>query len=412
MKRKDEMTKKHNNVSSECVQPKKKKPKFLITFICIFVAIFLIFGVVLGVIMTVKESNAAVSFEGVTMDEEVTSFFISYNKMMYIQMLRASGVEDVSDNRFFWNRDAGNGKSYGELFEADTKKYISWVVVANYIYDSNLKLSDAEKERINKAVTGVLDYKAGGNESTFNKQAKKYGFTYDSFKTAATMLYKANSVFNINGVSLDDEMKQDYLSEYTHVKLLFIRTDSTFVVDEYGNRVTDAEGYKMHVYSETEKAAVLNDIEEIRHAISIIGNGVDGEMGELMFDSFLKKYKNDGDADMIGCGYYFHENEKFKHVFAEAYPEIMNEALEMSVGEYSEAAFENGVCFIYKCEPDLSDLSVSELEVCFNSFNSNLILKFFDKTITAIGKDVSFNEKYYDIDIFDIDYNTVFIPSF
>ena len=402
----------NNNFPFIISEQGKKKNNFLKIFVCSFVAVVLVFGLVLGIIMMVNDANAVVSFEGVTMDEEVTSFFVTLNKNQYIRVLNSSQVEDVSDNHFFWNRDAGAGKTYGQLLIEDTKKFISLVMVTNYIFDSQRGLTSEDERRISNAVASVLDLKAGGNVDKFNEKAQKCGFSYDSFEEAVTMLYKYAIVMNVNGVNLSEADKKAHIEEYTHVKLLFIRTESTFRVDSDGNRVVGNDGYEMHEYTEAEKAAVAADIEEIRKAIAISGTGVDGGMSELMFNTFLKKYKNDGSTSMVNSGYYFSEDEKFTSVFKQQYSDIVETALEMSVGEYAEAEFAYGTCFIYKYKSDVADLNNSNLSGCFDNFYSTLMLEYFDKTLSAIGEDVEFKPEYDDIKIFDLWCNSELVPSF
>lgn len=409
--RKNKKASKKDNEFPFIIREEDKK-NFLKVFVCGFIALVLVFGLVLGIIMMVNDANSVVSFEGVTMDEEVASFFVTLNKTYYIAMLNASQVEDVSDNHFFWNRDAGAGKTYGQLLKEDTKSFISLIMVTNYIFDSGRNLTGEDEHIISNAVNGVLDFAAGGNVDKFNEKAKKCGFSYDSFEDAVTMLYKYAIVMNMNGVNLSEANKKEHIADYTHVKLLFIRTDSTFEVDDDGNRVVGNDGYVMHEYTEAEKAAVSADIAEIREAIAISGSGVDGGMSELMFNTFLKKYKNDGSSSMINSGYYFSEDEKFTSVFRQQYSDIVDTALEMSVGEYAEAEFAYGTCFIYKYKSDVSDLNVSALSGCFDNFYSTLMLRYFDKTLSEIGKDVEFKSEYDDIKIFDLWCNSELVPSF
>ena len=408
------MAEKKNNTNTLNNARKKPKRSFLTIFICISLAIVLALGIVLGIVMTTKKANAAVSFDGVTMDKKVASFFVSRNKSMYIRFLRQTGVEGAEDTVAFWNTNSGEGKTYGELLDENTRNYIRWIIVTNYIFDSNYKLSKQDKLRISTTVEDTLNrIEIGGNEDTFNKIASKYGFTYSAFKKASEMLYKTAKVYNIDGSNLGSADIEAYMSDYTHVKLLFIRTESTFEVDENGNRIEGSDGYLMHTYTEDEKAAVAADIAEIRNAISLIGAGVDGAMGETMFNVFLDKYKNDGVASMVGSGYYFHDKESFTKVFKESYADIVKESYDMEIGEYSEVEYEYGVCFIYKTAPLTSDLGDKDLtDSCLYDFYSNAMMAFYDKTIPQIGKDVVFNKKFEEIDMIKIAYNSEFIPSF
>ncbi len=394
-----------------------KKNKFLLIFIAAFVSAVLVLGLALGIVSAVKKSKTVVSLNGVGMDCEVASFFASLSKASFKQRLEASGVKNVEDSPGFWNRDSGNGSTYRELLEKSTEEYISQVLVTNYLYDRYARLSSQDKDIISRAVEETLDYKAGGDVDEFNKEASAYGFSYSSYKDAVTMMYKAlmaqRLICGEDGENLEGETDiiRKYLDEYTHVKLLFIRTETTYVLDDKGNRVVENDGkYAIRDLTEAEKLERQALISDIREYISRGGTG-NYEMSPEMFDYYLE-HNDEGDAKSHGYGYYFHKNADFSQAFKEAYADVVDTAYEMKAGSFGEAEVDFGICFIYKYAVNYSDLENDALGDCFSDFYSNLSDVFFSEQVSEFTKDVKFSENFYDIDMIVLPYNYIYVPSF
>lgn len=412
------MKKKTDNAKMKKQGTAKKKHGFLIIFVCIFLVLTVAFGIFFGVRAAVKNSRAAVSFKGQTMDGEVVSFFISYYKYRYMSMLSSAGVKDVEDTPGFWRTDAGEGKTYGELLKEAAAEYIRQVMVANYLYDRYGTLSSSEKKSISDARRNLVEYKADGSKKAFDKEAEKYGFSYSSFYDACVMLYKANAaksvIYGTSGSAIAEypELASRYLSEYSHVKLLFIRTETDFKVDEDGNRITGNDGYyetrELTAEEKAERQAVIN---EIRGYIAAIGTDED-EMSPELFDYYLSHYDG-GDADMHGEGYYFHKNAEFTAGFANTVSsDVVTRALAMSVGSFAEVKVDFGVCFIYKYEVTAGAYSSSRVEDCFTDFYSDAATALFEESLAAYTPDVVFNDRFYDIDIITLPYNYIYLPQF
>ena len=397
----------------------KRKNAFLITFICIFLALVLIFGAVLGIVTAVKNANAVVKYEGLTMDKETASFFVTYYKYRYMSLLSSLGVEGVEDTRGFWNKIyEKEGVSYGELLTKSTEQYIRQIIAANYLFDNYGKLTGDDKDIINTARNELLTYKADGNKKHFNSEVSRYGFDYSSLKDAITMLYKANTAKNIiygsDGSNLANfpEVANEYLAEYTHAKLLFIRTETTFELDDGGNRIIGDDGNdKTRPLTDAEKAERQTLISEIRGYIDALENGGDIQMGEEMFDYYLEKH-DEGDKNMHADGYYFHKNSSFTSEFSEVFKNIVDKSYSMNVGSYDEVSVDFGVCFIYKYEPTANVYSSTLAEVCFTDFYSDAAIVMFEKNLTELSEDVIFDKKFSQIDIIGLPYNYDYLPSF
>ncbi|MBE6644300.1 MAG: hypothetical protein E7612_02835 [Ruminococcaceae bacterium] len=389
----------------------------MLIFICIFVAIAIIFGAVLGIISAVKKSRTVASYRSVGMDIEVASYFATQYKYAFMSSLSASGVVGVEDTLGFWRKDSGNGKSYGDILKEGLREYIGQVLVTNYLYDRYATLSSDEKKQISTAIEETLTYKADGKKDVFNKAVKEFGFSYDSYKDAVKMSYKSAVAQTIvcgdGGGNLkgESELVAEYLSEFSHVKLLFIRTETAFVLDDDGNRVVSSDGsYETRELNDEEKAERQNLINEIRGYIDAIGTG-DAEMGSTMFDYYLE-HNDEGDPEARELGYYFHPDTDFSKAFEDEFEDIAKTAYELSVGEFGEAEVDFGVCFVYKYETDTADLDEDSLETCFSDFYSDLSDIFFSKQISELIEGVEFDKRFDEIDILLLPYNYIYNPVF
>ena len=133
------MKKKKNNnykVQFNKAEPKSNRNVLIISFISVFVAIAVIIGVIFGAIAISKNSKAAFKYEGVTMSEELASFFVSYYKYEYLAMLKRSGVTAAEDTSAFWSTKCNSVNTYGEFLEYNTREYIKQIIVANYLFDN------------------------------------------------------------------------------------------------------------------------------------------------------------------------------------------------------------------------------------------------------------------------------------
>ena len=412
------MAKENKKIKKDTSQKSAKKKNFLLIFISAFAAAVLVFGIVLGIVSGVKKSKTVVSFGGLMMDDEVTSFFVSQYKYSFMNMLSASGHKNVEDSPGFWNKDSGNGKTYGELLRESAKEYLAQVLVTNYLYNKYKKLTSEEKELISTAVRETVTYKADGSKDAFNKAVSEFGFSYSSYKQAATMMYKAmfakSLVCGDEGSNLkgEREIVEEYLSEYTHVKLLFIRTETTFVLDADGNRIVENDGtYATRELTESERIERQQLISEIRGYIENAKNEENNAMGAEMFDWYLEN-NDEGDSKSHDYGYYLHKSSDFSKVFAKEFGDIVDTAYEMKVGDFDEAEVDFGICFIYKYDVSYNDIENSAVKDCFADFYSELSDAFFAEQVQELSKDVKFNKKFDEIDMILLPYNYDYHPVF
>ncbi len=413
------MAKTKNKIKTQKTAKHNKKGRFLLIFVCIFLAIVLIFAGVLIAISASRTSASVAYYKTVAMDKETANYFVTKYKSIYKAELEAS-VDNVSDTRFFWNSLAEDGKTYGEHLVEGAREYIAEILITNYLFDKYATLTSSERNKITKAVEDTITYTVGGDGNAFEEDVKKYGFSYKSYKTAAVMLYKSQMAKSIicgtDGSALKDENEliQGYISEYSHVKLLFIRTETTFELDTDGNRKKDDNGnYILRDLTSEEKAARVALIQEIKGYINATGS--EAAMNPTMFDNYLTSY-DEGDSDSHAYGYYLHPASEFTLVFYGKYPELTEKIFELGeVGENGKFAYadvEVGTCFVYKYAASAADLDENSLAECFADFYTNLSSVFFERQITALKSDVKFKKKFSQIDILGLPYNPNYFPRF
>ena len=395
-----------------------KKSKVLITFICIFLSIAILFGIVFAIVLGVKKNKAVVCYEGVTMSEGVAAFFTSYYKAKFISALNSSGTA-AFDTEEFWASTYQADVTYGEYFEFYVKEYLADVVAANYLFNKYSSLKASDREIIKNTLNEVLTYKAEGSKDIFNKETEAYGFNYNDFKEAAKMMYKSQKVrsvvFGENGENLGafPEECDSYFSNYSHVKLLFIRTDDKFLLDADGNRVLDDNGNDALVsLTDAEKAEKQAIISDIRAAIEGFNQGGDIQMSPALFDNYLEKHGN-GDAEMNASGYYFYSQAEYTQEFSTVFGKIVETSMSMDLNAYAEVAVDFGVCFIYKYENSAGAYSAYTTNPCFSDFYSDAADYLFAMSVEEVVSGVEFNdEKYADMEILKISANSIFVPRF
>ena len=392
------------------INEKKRKPRFLTIFVCVFLALVAVLTVTLGVVSASKNRNAVAKYNGQTMDKEVASFFLSYYKYRFMSSLSASGVLDVEDSPGFWNKKNDEGKTYGEELRLGAEEYIRQVLVANYLYDNYAKLTATDRKKISTACQELVTYRADGKKSEFNKLVREYGFSYSSLYEASMMLYKASMaervIYGVGGSNVQNypSLAEDYLASYSHVHLIFIRTESKFVY-ENGNRVKGEDGeYLTEALTPEEKADRLEIIGNMRDAISALTSGVGASITEEMFFTY-QSYYDEGDEDMYADGYYFNKNSAFTYEFASALGEVVDKSFELKVGEYGEVALDFGVCFIYKTEPTVGAYASGLAEACFSDFYSDASAFLFDQTVTSLSDKAKLTDRFSEIDIINMPYN-------
>lgn len=392
----------------------KKKSKLLIAITSVFLSLLIVFGAVFGIVIAVRNARYVMSYETVGVDSGVASYLSSYYKAVFMKAI-AEGGQAVDDNDEFWNQVVSEGKTVGDYLKAETEKYIKNVIGANYIFNRYAKLTAAEKEDIELAVSEKLQYSAGGSVTKFNEQTAKYGFDYDDFRVATEMLYKATAVkdkvFGENGESMMNfpELCDEYFEKYNHVKLLFVRTETEFVLDDNGNRIPDDEGNdKLIELSDAQKA---EKAELVEHLMEIIDNVNAGKADAEVFDRLLKDY-DEGDRTLHTKGYYFNTSSEYTREFSEEFSSVTQLSNELVVGQMGYVDCSVGVCFIYKIPREDKAYTDTQTNWCFSDFFSLAASEALQDMLDDIREEIKPKEKWSLIDPIKIPYNTDYVARF
>lgn len=396
-----------NKKAKGVLSSSERSKKVFLIFTAAFLGCLLLVGIVFGTIGIVKNSRAVMRYKNVYLNDGVANYLATSYKYDFMKMLGRRGV-DCYDSEFFWESEADDGKTYGDLLAESTEKYLSGVIVGSYLFDRNTRLTKEDKAVIKKAIDEVLEYRAGGDVDTFNEMAKDKGFTYRDFKSAVEMLYKyemAESViFGYDGASLESggfslECEAYFESAYSRVKLMFIRTD--------GEYATDPETGKQ-VYSEFDDATKAQIQKKIEHIRILIANAEGDILGEQMNEEAFDWYvQNDYPTGSINDteGYYFSADSSYTKEFSADAPEVVRLALSMDVGQYAECEVDIGVCFIYKCEIETGAYGRIGLAHFFSDFYENASSYVYSASLDAYALGVNVKDKYDSYAIVSKPYN-------
>ncbi len=392
--------------------------KFLITFVCIFLAIVLVVGIIVGVVSATKNRNAAVKYKDSTLTEAELSFFASYCKYDLLAKYKSQGAVDTPD---FWSSKCPIASSYGELLKYNTKRYVSQMVVLNYIFDKYSRLTSSDKEEIEKAVNEIFVYRMDSDEQKFNEEAEANGFSYSDYYGIVTKIYKYNKAYqafyaaNASSITNDANVCLDYYGEYSKVMLLFINTEKDYKLDENGKRIVENNAFVYTELSEEEKAKRLADAETVRQAIKNYEIDASGQINDTMLADYIAKYPSPYGAKDKN-GFYLHENSSYTAWLGNEQKMVVNEALYMEIDErggYREVKTEQGVCFIYKMPINVTDgayLDASS-DSCFLDFFEGVVSNEFENTVLELIEEVELREAYEALDLVKIaQLNHLFIP--
>ena len=384
-----------------------KKPNIIIVIAAAVLALAVILGAVLGITVSVKNARAVLRYEGVRLNEGVVNYLAATFKSDYMHYLKTElQIDTAEDSEFFWSLLASeDGKTYGDMLTERISLEIRTTTVGAYLFDRNASLSREQKSALKLACEEVLDYKAGGDVERFNEISASFGFDYEDFCFATELLYKEslarNAIFGFDGqvLSLEgyEREREEFLSTYSHVKLLFVNTDK-------GYKKNDDGSYTEYTLTDSQRAERFAEISEIRKLISGVGTDTDEDvMSSIMFDALIEEHPFNDNHDK--GGFYFSPTADYSLGFEGAYPGVVLTALNMEEGEYEEVAFSEGVCFIYKYSVEPYAYVVSSNSEFFDDFYYDLADYVYYKSKNELSKDVEEKDYFKNFDYLSVGCN-------
>ncbi len=422
--------------------PKGKKNVLLIVVSAV-VGLALILGTVLGIINFLDARNAVMEYEGVRMDEKVASYLVSVYKPVYLAELKNPGKRNISyatDSEEFWSmQDPDGSGTFGEGFKRASEQYLKEILVGTYLYDKNTKMTPKTKEAIKKSADQVLEYHYGtqGFDVLFAKDAEKMGYDYEAYQEAAQMLYKSSHAWEViygssgeAAVKFSAECNEFLNIAYSHVTLAFVRTKTTFKLDENGNRVSESGKPVLEELTYTEADKRNGKITSVKSMIDDYNNGraSSDALTSATVAELAKEYKTDQSLSRIEKGYYFSPYSEYTtKSFLDEYDKdglnkIVSTALSLSLNKDGEAyayvdlslssSEKNGkesvTCFIYKSAPAKNAYADLDLSDFFTDFFADAAeLYFYPKEVKARCESVEVKEKFYGMPISAIPQNNI-----
>ena len=394
------------------ISPEAKTKRILIISLSIFLSAVLLFGGVIGIAAVVRTARAVVSYRGVTMDEGVVNYLSATYKMVFLRDFGIGGQVYSG----FWDEASSEDSdlTWGDVLRKNTESYIKSIAVRSYLYDRAGSLSAADKATLEEIREEIL--KRVGTVSEFNRLAEPMGFNYSDFKDAAELIYKANraisAIYGSDGRALASESyygvcNEYFESSYSRVRLLFIRTETEFSVDEDGNRIVGFDGRdELRELTDEEKAERQNDVENIRGAISALASGGNRQMSPEYFDTFLSKYGYY--PEYAKSGFYLSPYSAFTKEFGSGesgLAAVVERSLTMNDGEYGEVECDFGICFIYKLKKTDYAYLDSTLDAFFSDFYARAAENMFSESMAELSLDAKIKDEFYKIDLENLAYN-------
>ena len=376
--------------------------KILLIFTAAFVLAAVIFAVVFGAMMMARRAMAAVRYESVNMDEKTAAYLASYNKLVFMGKLNASGIES-SDDVNFWSSLNENGVTYGQLLVTSTANYLSDIVIANYHFDRYAKLTDEQEEKIRSEVEAIF---SKFDSKSLDEVLAASGTDRNGVARGVEMINKAklakSAIYGEGGVNLanyPDECEK-YLQEYSRVKILLINKEKTFRLDENGKRVVGNDGnYEMRDLTENEKLQRAELIAEIDGLISGYENGGNLQMREDIFEDYIERY-GEWELDKTESGYYFSEYSAYKAAFAtNVSADVADAALEMEEESYKKVETDSGIWYLYRCPVQSGAYADTSEDGFFADFYSDAADFLYSDLLRTLREDVEFTGKIDDKDI-------------
>ena len=380
----------------------------IIAFVAVFASVALIFGAVFGIIAAVRKAVSAAEYSGVSVDEPTASYLASYYKYRYIADLRAQNIEAYDDTEF-WHQTDDGGVSYGSRLVLGTRNYISDILVANYYFDRYAKLDSGDREAIDEGYEAVL---SRFESSELEEKLELLHTDKTSVRRAIEMQYKANraktEIYGVGGATLmgyPDECER-YLAEYSRVKLLFIRSRDTFVLDSDGNRIYENGEYEMRDLTAEELAEREALIARIDEEIRGYENGGNIQITESLFEGYIDAF-GEGESDKTSSGYYFSPTSVYTIAFAtDVSEDVVKTALLMDIGEYRKLDVGFATCYVYKCAVESGAYTDTSEKGFFADFYSDAADFLFVKMLEDLRDEAVFSGKLDEDDIIDISYNS------
>lgn len=347
-------------IKGNAIKKEKNAKRLLISVSAVFVAVLLLFGVAFSIF----SPRAVMEYNGVEIDKEMYSYWLSYFKK---ELMIEYGIAGVKDTEAFWQSEYADGITNEEFFSSIADERIKAKLVATYMYDAlGEDLPSYATRDILAYLDELVDFVGEGSQKEFNKVAKKYGTDYNAVKKVAVFDYKTELLFNLlygaDGSYMTEEQKDSYYKEnYSRVKVIFVKNADNYLTEEEG----------------LTRDKLISDLDKIWEE----------SITEERMDALMSVYSDDDSSTYYENGFYLSKNSDYP------VKEVLKSSLSMKVGEQRRVESEYGIHYILKLPLDEKAYEMEENSDWFTDFEQTGAIETFDKLVKESVSKVKVNEK-------------------
>lgn len=369
---------------------------FLRNFLIIFLSALVALSAVLFGFSIYRSTHTYMRYGGTFCDAPTYRYLASYYKLMHMRAL--AGVDGAEDTEAFWQSiDPETKKTQGALLAEGTKNYISRVLICASLFDGTASADQKRtaKNAAKKAAEEILTYQANADKETFDALAAPYGFAYEDLADIALLLYKAANAqslfYGASGETASTRVAEcdQYLkNNYSAVRILFIRTKTTYFVDEDGNADLDEnQNPILRDLSSVEieqREQLMADLDQRIAANNLLEDYFKGKM-----DNHYENY-----AEGHSGIYYFSDNSAYTQSFRQAGgEEIVRTALSIPQNSCKKLSYADGYCYVFKLQTKTGAFAEESYETYFSDFYENVASYLFSKDVALFMDDVVITER-------------------
>lgn len=341
---------------------------------------------------------------------------------------------------------------YTEEVLDDAKGYLAAIVVFEEL---GLELPQSYIDEIDTELNEMLINEANGSKAAFNAILANYGANYDILREAyiieAKIAYLREEIFGKNGSKVGAKLIDDYYQEnYARFKQVFLYTyefvydedangdqiyyrnstsrisydntqtpklnaDGSQAIDKNGDYIyvyTDSEGKERIAYSKqdasTKQQYTSSGEPKVRYykdsdpEMKIVNSDANAILAEAKtgdytgFDTLVAEYNQEDGSKDYPNGYYVSKYTEYEAI------EVINEVLDMKVGEVKKIQSDYGIHIIMRYELEDAAYTFEENEDLFIStktgtyvFMSDLIDMHFEEYLKEYKEKVTIDEDLY-----------------
>lgn len=351
--------------------PRHPARKWVVMSLCLLLVVAAALALILP---TALRGKVILSLGGDRMREGVFRFLYSYYRYRIpaSDYYKALGVTDTAA---FWDRLRSNGETEGEYYGKIALRLIEETLAAAALYDSCAAMTASQRTAVKEAEEAVLlySYKGGGTKNSFNEKAAPMGFDWQDFCDGTLLLWKAEqartALYGVSGTGIGTEEADRYLHRnYYALKLIFVRTENTFVTDASGTPVTDDGGrYETRPLTEKEQEEADAHLADVRAGLA------GGLSDEADFDALYLAHSDKTAGKGIAETHYLTRADAdarsaYTAAFASDFPALVDVAEEMTESLAVREVFVRGLGYFFLLRVDTTDGAYNDrsLSECFS----------------------------------------------